>query len=364
MFINSLLTSGIEFDDHEDYLEFKFRLLNVIILAGIFFTALFVVFDWAGINHLGRRQLLATEFDCVATLGLLLWLRGRKRLYALVSALLVAINFVIFVSALMFVVSDELRVIWFYVGLVVTYILLGQRAGIFMTSLSIASILVANESLAVPFSRNATTTLLISLSVTSVVFYAYTSRAISYFERMRVTNHKLRDLAAKDPLTGVLNSRAYYEMANRMVRLSLRTGASFSVLFVDLDHFKAINDHFGHDAGDAVLCRVAHCLAAHMRQSDILGRVGGEEFALYLPNTTLEGARKLGEKLRVAVERLEPTVMEGKQLGITASIGVSECQLTDQTVIDIQRRADSAMYQAKSLGRNRVATDVARYGIV
>ena len=353
MNLSSLLTSGIEFDESEEYLGFRFRLLNAVMLAGIAFTALFMVFDWAGVNHLGDWQLLATGIDFAVTLGLFLLLRGRKHFYVLIAALFVLINFATFVSALVLVVNDELRVIWFYVVLVVVYVLLGQRAGLFMTVLSMLSILIADQFLAAPFSRNAITTLLISLGATSVIFYAYTSRAISYFERMTATNIKLHDLASTDALTGLLNPRAYYEMANRMIRLAQRTGTPFSVLFIDLDHFKDINDHFGHEAGDVVLRRVAHCLIAHMRQSDVLGRVGGEEFAFFLPNTTLEGASKLGEKLRLAVERLEPMVADEKQLGVTASIGIADSQHGDQTVADIQRRADSAMYQAKRLGRNR-----------
>ena len=355
----TLLTSGIEFDESEEYLGFRFRLLNAVMLTGIIFTALFVIFDWTGINHLGDWQLLSTEIDFAVTLGLFLLLRGRKHLYVLVAALFATINFATFVSALVFVVNDELRVICFYVGLVVVYVLLGQRTGLFMTLVSMVSILVADQFLAVPFSRNAITTLLISLGATSVIFYAYTSRAISYFERMTATNIKLHDLATTDALTGLLNPRAYYEMANRLIRLAQRTGTPFSVLFIDLDHFKEINDHFGHEAGDVVLRRVAHCLIAHMRQSDVLGRVGGEEFAFFLPNTTLEGASKLGEKLRKAVERLEPTVTDEKQLGITASIGIADNHISDQSVADIQRRADQAMYQAKRSGRNRTMAFVA-----
>jgi len=135
----TLLTSGIEFDESEEYLGFRFRLLNAVMLTGIIFTALFVVFDWTGINHLGHWQLLATEIDFAVTLGLFLLLRGRKHLYVLVAALFATINFATFVSALVFVVYDELRVIWFYVGLVVVYVLLGQRAGLFMTVVSMVN---------------------------------------------------------------------------------------------------------------------------------------------------------------------------------------------------------------------------------
>lgn len=354
MFVNSLLTSGIEFDEGEDYLEFKFRLLNAVMLIGIVCTTLFVAFDLSAINALGPWQLLVTGIDGITTLGLLVLLRGRKNWYVVVAWVLLSINFLTFISALVLVVNDELRVIWFYVNLVTVYILLGQGAGLLMTVTSMAVILGVNHFMAVPFSARATTTLLISFGVTSVIAFAFIDRARSCYERMSTTIIRLNELADKDPLTGLLNPRAYYETANRMIRLAQRTSAPFAVLFVDLDHFKAINDNFGHDTGDAVLRHVAHCLANHLRQSDVLGRIGGEEFAFFLPNTTLEGATRLGEKLRGAVANLEPTETDAISLGITASIGIADYHSADQSVADIQRRADRAMYQAKMLGRNRI----------
>lgn len=357
MLINSLLTSGIEFDDSEEYLEFRFRMLNAVMLTGVLFTVVFIGLDWAGWNSLGRAQLLATQINCLCTIALIFLLRRRKPFFVAASAAFVAINFSTFMSALLLVVNDELRVIWFFVQLVVIYILLGLRAGVFMTLVTVISILAANRFIDVPFSPNAMTTLLIALSVTSLLSYVYTSRALSYFERMRLTKIELQELAEKDPLTGLLNPRAYYDLANRMIWLAHRTSTPYALLFIDLDHFKAINDNFGHETGDAILRSVAHSLSAHLRHTDVLGRIGGEEFAAFLPDTTLEAAAGLGEKLRSAVESLNPLINGGALHGCTVSIGVAGKCASDESVADLQRRADRAMYQAKRQGRNQVVVE-------
>ena len=355
--LKSLLKGGLWFDASEEYLEFRFLLLNAVMLTGILFTAAFVVIDWVGLNSLGWGQLLATEINCLLTVVLVLVLRGRKHRYGLVSVLFVAINFATFLSALLLVVNDELRVIWFFVNVVFVYILLGLRAGVVMTVLTMASILAINPLIAIPFSRNAITTLMIALGVTSTLSYVYTSRALSFFDRMRQTVKELKALADKDPLTGLLNPRAYYDVTNRMIWLARRTASPYALLFIDLDHFKRINDCFGHETGDAVLVAVARTLSASIRQSDVMGRIGGEEFSVFLPDTTPEGAHLLASKLRAAIEAIDHSSVGTELLRTTASIGIAVNQPADHTVADIQRRADRAMYKAKIAGRNRIAVE-------
>lgn len=351
---HSLLSSGAEFNESEDHLAFRFRLLNTVMLTGLVFSGLFIVVDWLGMNDLGPRQLLATKLNWIVTLGLLFLLRGHKQRYQRVATLVVAANFLTFASALVFVVNDELRVVWFYLAVFFSYVLIGARAGLVVTGLSVVVIVAANQILPVPFSRNAMATLLISLGVVSAFSHAYTRQAASYFERMTETLAKLRDLASRDPLTGLLNPRAYYEMGNRMLRLARRRGGGLSVLFIDLDHFKHINDRHGHEAGDAVLVAVADCLAAHVRQSDVLGRIGGEEFVVCLPDADMDGAVRLAETLRAAIEQLDFHDIPGQALRVTASVGVASSRPSDQDLGDIQMRADGAMYKAKRAGRNQV----------
>jgi diguanylate cyclase (GGDEF)-like protein len=130
---------------------------------------------------------------------------------------------------------------------------------------------------------------------------------------------------------------------------------AFAVLFIDLDHFKSINDTYGHAVGDDVLRTVAKTLQDSVRRSDIVGRIGGEEFSVFLPNTQVAGAEQLAEALRVAIESIHIEV-DGVRLKITASIGVAAKRFDQETMQAIQQHADQAMYEAKRGGRNRVST--------
>ncbi len=127
------------------------------------------------------------------------------------------------------------------------------------------------------------------------------------------------------------------------------------MLFIDLDHFKSINDTYGHAVGDDVLRAVAQTLKDTVRRSDLVGRIGGEEFSVFLPNTQLQGAQQLAETLRVAIENIDIQV-EGVRLKITASIGVAAKTFAQESMQVIQQHADQAMYEAKRGGRNRVST--------
>jgi diguanylate cyclase (GGDEF)-like protein len=180
-------------------------------------------------------------------------------------------------------------------------------------------------------------------------------RSISYFKRMRDYNSQLQDLASHDPLTRVFNARAYYGACDQQIHASQRGNQPFSVLFIDLDHFKSINDNYGHAVGDDVLRTVAQTIRQTVRRSDITGRIGGEEFSVFLPNTQVQGAEQLAETLRQAVEAIHIEV-DGVHLKITASIGVAAKRFDQETMQAIQQHADQAMYEAKRRGRNRVST--------
>ncbi|MEO0317520.1 MAG: hypothetical protein RL404_1197, partial [Pseudomonadota bacterium] len=189
----------------------------------------------------------------------------------------------------------------------------------------------------------------------AVFFHAYARQSIWFFVRLRESNRELRELATRDMLTGVLNARAYYEICDSLIRVAQRNRAPYAVLFVDLDHFKSINDTHGHAAGDIVLKSVADCLSRSLRESDALGRIGGEEFSIFLPNTDRDGAVRLAEGIRSSIECLMPCIGE-RTLKVTASIGVARNQHSEQTMKEIQQQADQAMYRAKAGGRNRVSS--------
>lgn len=162
---------------------------------------------------------------------------------------------------------------------------------------------------------------------------------------------ELRFLAGADSLTGAMSRRAFRDAAGRAIELALRHGQPLSCLVFDLDHFKAVNDGHGHATGDLVLRETVAACLARLRKSDPLGRMGGEEFAVLLPQTGLEGALKVAENLRSAIAALrlgEPD----DPLQVTASFGVAS--LDGAVDLDaLLARADAALYAAKADGRNR-----------
>jgi len=157
--------------------------------------------------------------------------------------------------------------------------------------------------------------------------------------------------AATDALTGLPNSRSCRDNLKRMVAHAGRTVTPLSAVMLDLDHFKQINDRFGHGAGDDVLAGVGEVLNATLRGSDFGGRYGGEEFLLLLPGTDHEGALEVSEKLRIAVEALE---FQQIDLKVTASFGIASYPLDALDADALVRMSDRALYAAKAKGRNRV----------
>ena len=171
---------------------------------------------------------------------------------------------------------------------------------------------------------------------------------------------ELEVLATRDSLTGVANPRHFHHLAGLELDHARRMGRSFSLLALDIDHFKTVNDRWGHAAGDEALkAFVAACRVA-LREYDILGRVGGEEFAVALPNTGLDGARLIAERLRRQVEEMVVRPAKGDMFDLTVSVGVATRGTADPLglpgldVPGLLEQADAALYRAKAAGRNRV----------
>jgi diguanylate cyclase (GGDEF)-like protein len=169
----------------------------------------------------------------------------------------------------------------------------------------------------------------------------------------RVERDLARHLAEHDGLTGVLNRRALQGRLDEAFARSRSGGTPLAVLFLDLDHFKAINDRHGHAAGDAVLAAVVKRIAAHLRATDILGRWGGEEFVAILPGATIDVVRATAERIREAIEAQHVHV-EGRLIPVTVSVGVALLGTRIGSSAELVQRADEALYRAKGNGRNRV----------
>jgi diguanylate cyclase (GGDEF)-like protein len=161
-----------------------------------------------------------------------------------------------------------------------------------------------------------------------------------------------RQLAHTDALTGVYNRRYFFDLAEKVINQSVLQNQTFSMLMLDIDYFKDINDKFGHASGDQAIQQVAHICSKILREDDILGRLGGEEFALLLMNADLEAASAVAERLRQRVADTKVPV-QTDYIRMTISIGVAET-LAGESVHGVLKRADKALYTAKAKGRNRV----------
>lgn len=170
---------------------------------------------------------------------------------------------------------------------------------------------------------------------------------------LRARELQVRELSRRDALTGSWNRGYLTELMEREVAVAERTGQPLSLVVVDLDFFKRINDDHGHSAGDQALIQAARYLTESIREVDHLGRYGGEEFVLLLPNCDKDNARLIAERCREALTR-EPIDTGRVRLQLSASFGVATCHGTELDIDELFRRADRALYRAKDNGRNRV----------
>ena len=194
---------------------------------------------------------------------------------------------------------------------------------------------------------------------------AVVAAAIAYFVFIRPKERQIRSvmaalekarldaeiLARFDALTGVLSRRALLDALNTEVERAKRYGSALACLMLDLDHFKRINDTYGHQFGDEVLRRIAGAISENCRPNDHLGRYGGEEFLIILPETRIGGATKFAERVRSAVAE---TSLDREDERITLSIGVAEWRDGDDSKRRLISQADRALLEAKAAGRNRI----------
>ncbi|MFO7930368.1 MAG: sensor domain-containing diguanylate cyclase [Thermodesulfobacteriota bacterium] len=171
--------------------------------------------------------------------------------------------------------------------------------------------------------------------------------------QMKAMEHQLQVMTRTDDLTGLFNRRYFMERMKEEIDRAERYNFSFSLIIFDIDHFKNINDRYGHPAGDKVLSSLSRICRENLRKTDIPARIGGEEFGIILPGCGIEQAGISAERLRknIAAGLFE---FEGKEINCTISLGVAEYDGYGQCLEDLMRRADQALYQAKNTGRNRV----------
>jgi diguanylate cyclase (GGDEF)-like protein len=227
------------------------------------------------------------------------------------------------------------------------FYLLGTASGLLG---SIASTAVNNGLLPYHF---------LSLSAYEIgIFLDSTLLSFAIADRMRQVELERRHavhLAQTDPLTVLLNRRGFEEHAERELVRARRYNRPLAVVVLDIDHFKRVNDRHSHAGGDVVLLEIAHCLQQGARVSDLVGRWGGEEFILLLPETDLTEAAQLAERLRLGIAGRR-IAFGGEEIPCTASFGVAGLAPSD-TLDSLIHRADTLLYRAKEQGRNRVLAE-------
>ncbi|MFC3913262.1 diguanylate cyclase [Pseudaeromonas sharmana] len=203
--------------------------------------------------------------------------------------------------------------------------------------------------------------LLIAVSLLAILlmlavmwFYRLNRRLKTEIAARKLAESQLLNLSMTDPLTGLHNLRYLQQHLQETFEHFHRYRRPFSLLMMDIDFFKRINDEWGHAAGDEVLRQLGSRLQTHLRQCDVLARIGGEEFVLLLLECRQEEACRRAETLRMQICSEPFTITSKTTLTLTVSLGVTEVDLKDQEICDIMARADEALYRAKSLGRNRV----------
>lgn len=244
---------------------------------------------------------------------------------------------------------------WMPLGYVLAFLFLERRAALGLVCLSFVAIFlpsgIALSLGPLPHWDNELRAMLINMALAHFTFIA----ALLAIGRLRYRYQMTRErmvamqvLASTDPLTGLPNRRAMLEQLDTLLALAERGRQPLSVLLLDIDHFKLVNDNHGHDVGDQVLSQLGQVLSSQVRACDLVGRWGGEEFLLLAPATCLEEARELAERIRQAVA--STAFPHGQPL--TVSLGVTQFGPSDHREA-LLRRADQALYQAKAAGRNQ-----------
>jgi diguanylate cyclase (GGDEF)-like protein len=185
-----------------------------------------------------------------------------------------------------------------------------------------------------------------------LIIYDVTDVATNRLQ-LQAANRELQRLSSTDRLTGLFNRGHWEEMLRQDYARHRRYDSNAALVMFDIDHFKKVNDNYGHQAGDAVIQQTANIIRQNMRDADIAGRYGGEEFVVLLPDTDSDGAVMFAERLRQSIEAHE-VIHESHRIRFTISLGIADLSLPTSGYAQLIERADNALYASKSAGRNRV----------
>lgn len=373
--INNFLVSGNNFTDHDEQLKHKFIFINSVYGFG-----LIAIFIMSIVRYL-QNDILISIADGIFTIVILfslLLLRSNHSKLTQVSNILLATTYIVFFAIFLFADTQSTRLSIFFLLIGASYFLQGKNKGLCWLLLTIASVSAVQFTDYIDTKYSNFDVLLVFLYLSIFYFILNTFEMLTNTQTknlLYVNNNlekliekrtkeledknrelledkaQLQVLSATDHLTGLHNRNKLERIFNYEQKQALRYHSTLSLILIDIDHFKYINDQYGHNVGDNVLKEIAEELLSNFRDTDAIGRWGGEEFLVLLPKTDLQSASEIAQKVRQSIEkRLFSKV--GHQ---TASFGVAT--LHDYETLDaLVNRADKALYQAKKDGRNNIKT--------
>ena len=297
------------------------------------------VFPFAIIRFLNGEYLIALV-DATLVIGLagLSWYlyKTHKVRVASVSLVLLAVAGLLLTNYM----KGATQVFWIYPVLVGVFFMIERREALLISLLAVGGLapIIVHK-----FDSFTLVSILITITVTCALAYAFATIT-------RGQRDELMQLATKDPLTGVGNRRALQKKLDDAIATRHRTDIACSMLMLDLDHFKQVNDQHGHAKGDEILIKITELVGMRIRVTDSIYRIGGEEFVIVAENLNLENAARLAEQLRTIVEAYELAAGSA----VTISVGVAQHH-AGESAEDWMSRADNALYMAKHAGRNRIS---------
>lgn len=349
-------------------------------IVGSLIMATFILADVASVGISARLGVLAAVrlLPCVAALGLVVWVRGDSLRalnplpVTLTEATFFAGNLVVMAMLPDAASAHDLGMALFIIAF---FLFVPNRIG-WIAALTFGSLVAYNLMAWIAFDLGLAqhVTRIITLTAFLIVAAVSTvemqrvrrlefatimlerrsnSRLSEEISRREVLEGELTWMATHDTLTDLLNRGAFYAAANRLAAQARRTNHPLSVIVIDADRFKSVNDRFGHHTGDEALRRIAANCMRHLRTGDVMGRVGGEEFAVVMPGATLWVAQEVAGRLRAAVAD-NPLDHPHGPIQLSISVGVTQHRVWEEAIADSITRADEAMYAAKAAGRNRV----------
>ncbi len=339
-----------QFSEDESDKELRFKLLLYGLLLGMLASSISLFLIFVNVFAMNMHSILLNFFLFLVSFILLILLQLYKNMYHFVLYGAFFSAYIVILLLNLEGTLSSLRLLWFIVLLVVGFLIGSTRIGIIISSVIAITVLILFSTTFASYTNRTLLNYFEVHLILTIMLFLYTKRSNIYASQLKEQNVLLDKLASIDTLTGVYNRRFLFELANKAFQKAKRTDENYALMAMDLDYFKNINDTYGHSAGDQVLTTFANVVKSVLREGDLFGRTGGEEFMIVITDSDVKNIHTIAEKIRTEIEK---TTYDNDKMHITVSIGVTFFRETD-TLEDVMIRADKCLYHAKKNGRNQI----------